>query len=591
MSATPHIDNLFTIGRGEKLLQAGRLEEAHDLARRILARTPEDPQGLYLIARVALRMQRSEEAVDHFSLLLASFPETPAYLSGLGEALVRTSRPENAIPVLLKALQHVPTDTWAKFNLGIAHLLQAEYRIAADLLEEVLATGPRYANDVHANLASSYLGLGKLEKALEHARAAIRLKCTDEAYMEQQSGYLTYAIGGDTDAASKHFMRALELDPTGGEAFYHFTTIKKFKEPESRLMRRVEKQLAGDMPSHERAHFHFGLGKIYDDLKEWELAFQHYRRANLIAKRTFDFSGPKRFSNGFERLFTRRFLERHRGMGTDTQQPIFVLGMPRSGSTLVEQILTSHPEVATAGELPVFPRICERFCLQGSKQERLPDCFADMDRTMIEGIAADYLAALRQYGEGAARIVDKLPGNLFFIGMIRLALPQAHIIHTVRNPLDTGLSCFFQPFRDVKWSYDLAWIGRYYRLAETLMAHWRRVLPPDVILDVEYERLVDDTPSEARRIIAHCGLPWDERCLDFHRAKTVVNTSSLWQVRQPVYTSSKQRWVNYAPYIDDLVKALGPYAAPYYSDLKEHGGKAPRTYPNLLSRLAPWRKA
>jgi hypothetical protein len=291
-----------------------------------------------------------------------------------------------------------------------------------------------------------------------------------------------------------------------------------------------------------------------------------------------------------KKLITRRFLDQLAGQGNSSEQPIFVLGMPRSGSTLVEQILTSHPEVVTAGEIPAFPRIVEKVCAEESERDRLPERYLDLTPQKLGRIASEYLAAISQYGENAGRIVDKLPGNVFYVGLIRLAFPRARIINTVRHPLDTCLSCFFQPFRDVRWSYDLSWIGQFYRNSEDLVAHWRSLLPADDMLDMHYERLVEDTETEAKRLINHCGLEWDDRCLDFHRAKRSVGTASLWQVRQPVYKSSKQRWLNYAPYIGDLVQALGPCGEPYYDELEAHGGQAPRSYRKLASRLLGWGK-
>ena len=587
MTKKPSIDRVFHLNRGEKLLEAGRLEEAWELADQLLQKDSEDIQARYLMGRCALQLGRPEEAVDHFALLTAAFPEDPVYLSGLGQALVESGQYEKGISVLFNALAFDPQNIGAKSYLGIAFSEIGSYQTSIPLLKEVLETHPSFANNIHAHLARSYLGLGELEEALEHAQTALRLGTDYQADLEQTTGYLIYAIRGDLEEARSHFMRALEIDPRSGDAFYHYASIKKFREPEPQLVALAERNLKQDMPSFKRAYYHFGLGKIHDDLKEWETAFQHYRRANLITKTPVDLSDLEDLVKGFKKLFTRQFLEQHANLGNETEQPIFILGMPRSGSTLTEQILTSHPEVTTGGEIPAFPRLSKQVCSERTSPDlTIPICLKQgINQEMLGQIAEKYLEVLQQYGADKARIVDKLPGSLFFIGLIRLVFPKAHIIHTVRNPLDTCLSCYFQPFREGTWSFDFRWIGQYYRIAESMMDHWRKVLPSGSFLDVVYEDLIEDTETQARRIIDHCGLEWDDRCLDFHRAKRAVATASLWQVRQPVYKTSKQRWMHYAPYIGELVEALGPYAEPYYEALEAQGCSFSKPIGYRLRRL------
>ncbi len=587
MAKKSSIDRVFHLNRGEKLLEEGRFEEAWELADQLLQKDSEDIQARYLMGRCALRLERPEEAVDHFALLTAAFPEDPVYLSGLGEALVSSGQSDKAIPVLFNALALDPQNVSAKAYLGIAFSQEGSYRISISLLEEVLETHPPFANNLHAHLARNYLRLGELEKALEHAQTALRLGTNYPADLEQITGYLIYAIRGDLEEARSHFMRALEIDPRSGDAFYHYASIKKFKEPEPQLVALAERNLKQTMPAFKRAYYHFGLGKIHDDLKEWETAFQHYRRANLIAKVPVDLSDLENLVEGFKKFFTPQLFEKYADWGHETEQPIFILGMPRSGSTLTEQILTSHPEVTTGGEIPAFPRISQQVCSERTSPElEVPECLKQgLDQALLGQIAEKYLEVLQQYGADKARIIDKLPGNLFFVGLIRLAFPKAHIIHTVRNPLDTCLSCYFQPFPESTWSFDFRWIGQYYRIAESMMDHWRKVLPAGSLLEVIYENLIEDTEIQARRIIDHCGLEWDDRCLDFHRAKRAVATASLWQVRQPVYKTSKHRWMHYAPYIGELVEALGPYAEPYYEALEARGCSFSKPLGYRLRRL------
>ncbi len=306
----------------------------------------------------------------------------------------------------------------------------------------------------------------------------------------------------------------------------------------------------------------FALGKAYADLKEYERSFKHLLAANA-AKRTtaaYDEQATFAFFDRIERTFSPELMAAKAGGGAPSDRPIFVLGMPRSGTTLVEQVLASHPAVHGAGELTIFREAVQA----AAPPARLyPDFVPALDEAAIGRIGTEYIKRLGARAQQGERVTDKLPSNFLYVGLIHLALPNAVIIHTVRNPIDTCISCFSKLFKpgEQLFSYDLGELGRYYRRYQQLMEHWRRVLPPGRILDVTYEDVVADLEGQARRILAHCGLPWDERCLAFHETDRPVRTASAMQVRQPIYSSAVERWRVYEEFLGPLLTALGANAA------------------------------
>ena len=295
-----------------------------------------------------------------------------------------------------------------------------------------------------------------------------------------------------------------------------------------------------DLPADQALYIHFALAKALDDVRDYGRAFEHLRQGNALKRERIDYdeTGTLKLFEHISAVFDRGLFDRFQGQGDPSSVPVFVLGMPRSGSTLIEQILASHPQIHAAGELTIL--------------ENSP-----MDVTAFRRLGQSYLSQLPKVPDEKIRIVDKLPGNFLRIGLIRLMLPNARIIHTMRDPIDTCLSCYSKLFNTgLPFTYDLAELGRYYRAYSELMAHWRSVLPPGAMLDVSYEDVVDDLEGQARRLIDYCGLPWDDRCIDFHRSNRPVRTASAVQVRQPLFRSSLQRWRNYesglAPLLDEL---------------------------------------
>jgi hypothetical protein len=308
----------------------------------------------------------------------------------------------------------------------------------------------------------------------------------------------------------------------------------------------------------EQCWVHFALAKSYDDIGEQDRGFAHLLEGNAAKRRQIEYHEARELGamDRIREVFTAGLMDAWIGPGDPSDLPVFIVGMPRSGTTLVEQVLASHHAVFGAGERPDLALTVERLTERMGSLP-FPEAVWTLSGAELHQIGTAYVAALRMLAPDARRITDKMPANFRFAGLIPLILPRARIIHVVREPVDTCLSCFSKVFEgEQRFSYDLGELGRFHRAYQRLMAHWRTVLPANVLLEVNYEDMVGDLETAARRIVAHCGLPWDEACLEFHKTSRAVHTASVTQVRQPIYRGSVGRWRPDAALLRPLLEAL-----------------------------------
>ena len=313
------------------------------------------------------------------------------------------------------------------------------------------------------------------------------------------------------------------------------------------------------LPMEDRRDLHFALGKAYADLDQRERSFHHLLEGNALKRREFVYDEAETlgFLDRIRTVFTAELMHSKRGLGDASMVPIFIVGMPRSGTTLVEQILASHPKVFGAGELKEFSKAATSLGMSNGALS-FPEVVPALSAEQLRQLGTSYLDGVAAAAPKAERITDKMPANFSFVGLIHLALPNARIIHMRRDPIDTCLSCFSQLFAgDVPYCYNLGELGRYYRAYQTLMEHWRRVLPAGLMLEVEYEKVVADIEGQARQTVAYCGLEWDDACLDFYKTQRPIRTASATQVRQPIYRTSVGRWKPYQHLLQPLIKELG----------------------------------
>jgi tetratricopeptide (TPR) repeat protein len=368
---------------------------------------------------------------------------------------------------------------------------------------------------------------------------------------------------GDLDAAREAYGKAVEADPMRAAYQRNLANSRRFESLDDPQLAVME-QLARDptrVPEPERIDLQFALGKAYADLKQYERSFHHLLAGNRL-KRTriaYDDAQSVAYMQRIEDIFDAELLRIKAGSGDPAATPVFIVGMPRSGTTLIEQIIASHPAAAGVGELFDLDNIVQSLAGGNGGALRFPEMVASLSGDELRQVGARYVAAIRELAPTAEHIADKMPWNFHFPGLIHLALPNARIIHSRRDPVDTCLSCFSILFDgdSNRYTYDLGELGRFYRAYEHLMAHWRAVLPAGVMIEVQYEAVVADLENEARRIIAHCGLAWDDACLAFHKTRRPVRTSSVAQVRQPIYRSSIGRWRPYRDNLRPLLHELG----------------------------------
>jgi len=362
---------------------------------------------------------------------------------------------------------------------------------------------------------------------------------------------------GDFDAARNHFHEAIELDPNCVDAFNNLARAKRFSDSDD-LHLRIEELLASNVPNaKERCILQFAAGKIHDDLGHFENAFQHFEKGNQSKRARFDQQQWRHFIDRTANCFDTRHLTRHMAKRRASPRLVFVIGMPRSGTTLIEQTLASHSSVYGAGELPDLSGISKELPRYSEGAAEYPECVRRSAPTAFTGFGDAYIHRVRKLASHEHPcIVDKTPRNFLFVGLMHALFPDVRVVHCQRDPLDNGLSCYSTNFKfGQSFSYDLRDIARYYGAYHRLMQHWTdvAVIPR---LDIRYESLVENQETVTRQLLDFVGLPWEDACLSFQSKQRSVPTASSWQVRQPLYTSSVGKWRNYAQFLHPLAEQL-----------------------------------
>lgn len=572
-----------------KQLSEGQFDAATETCTQVLNQDPMNAPALHTLGLVAYMGRNYATAIEHINRSIQIDGRNPQYHCNLGEALRRAGKPEEAVrafehsiilmPEFLKAhlglgnalrdLKKFP-EAISKYRialamnsnfaeayhyLGITYVEQENWGDAIPLFRKAVGLRPNYA-EAMLSLANGLEHVGNAEESLAIYDKLLAMDPTNITVHNNMGNILKNL--GRIDEAVEHYQQALLTDPEHAPAHYNLSRSQFGYEKQD--MARMEELLAGGtLDDEQKVNLHFALGKIYDDLGEYDKAFGHFEHGNELDRRGDPFNAENH-RLAVDRLiafFNEQFFARRRGLGSESDLPVFVVGIPRSGTTLVEQILSAHPQVHGAGELDYIGKIIQSIPQRVGAAASFPDFAGLLDAVTANKLGEDYVALLRAAGGSAARVTDKMPGNFLNLGFIALLLGNSRIINCRRTFQDVSLSCYFQHFTNVMpFARKLSDLGSYCRDYDRLMKHWHKVLPVPV-MDVQYEEMIADQEGMSRKIIEFAGLEWDDACLEFYNSKRPVKTASSWQVRQPLYSTSVARWQHYEPHLGDLKDALG----------------------------------
>jgi predicted Zn-dependent protease len=513
-----------------------------------------------MTAATALVENKLPEAEALLRAHLKQHETDVAALRMLAEVAARLRRYADAETLLERCLELAPSFDAARHNYAVVLFRQTKAELALREIERLLAKEPR--NPGYRNLkAAIHAHLGDYSESIEVYEAVLK------EYPEQPKVWLSYGHAlkteGRLDDSIAAYRRGIALMPALGEAYWSLANLKTFRFSDEDVAAMQRALARPDLADDDRLHFEFALGKALEDRAAYGESFAHYEAGSEIRRRLapYDAEETSALVRRSKAVYTREFFAARAGFGSTARDPIFIVGMPRAGSTLLEQILASHPLVEGTMELPDIARIARDLVGRRANDDapRYPGVVAALPADALRDLGEQYLAQTRvQRKTDAPYFIDKMPNNFLHVGLMHLILPNARIIDARRHPLGCCFSNFKQHFaRGQSFTYSLDDVGRYYRDYVELMAHMDAVLPGRVHR-VIYEQLIDDTEAEVRRLLDYCGLPFDERCLRFYENERAVRTASSEQVRRPIYREGVDHWKHYEPWLGPLKAALGP---------------------------------
>lgn len=545
------------LGQAEQLRHAGRLQESEQLCQRVLAVDPNNSACHQILSLLALKVGKLPLAAELMAKAVQFDPEVATYRRNLCEMYRRLGQLDQAAAQGRRATELAPEDAEAFYNLGVTLDDAKDLAGALDAYQQAVSLNPKH-NLSWNNLGSALGRLGNEAKSLE---AYLKAAEINPQHAEAQNNIAAiYLDQGKLDEARDRLKKSIGAKPDFLEAHQNLSTLIQYTTDNPHYLY-LEEQLVKreGLNSEQRIRMLFAVGKAREDVGQPQLAMLAYREANRLKRDTLNYD--EKHGEVLCKVLTEPFTENSFTIATveasTDQTPVFIVGMPRSGTTLIEQVLCSHPEIHGAGELKDFQQVLSAHPAVGPMNEAATWVPKLTDKD-YQDIGQAYLQRLREYHGTAARITDKMPGNFHYLGFICRALPGTRVIHSMRNPMDSCISNYTRLFNDtMEFSYNLEELGRYYNRYVELMQYWDRVLPAGVVLHMPYEAMVNDVETEARRLISHVGLAWDDACLKFYENRRPVRTASVAQVRRPIYKTSVARWVSYGELVNPLREIVG----------------------------------
>ncbi len=583
----------YHFGLGVVLADLQRYQEAVNSVRHVLEINPNDAEAHNNMGNLLSELREFSKAIDHYHLSLQLRPDYTEAWFNLGLALEQSGQLDAALNALREAIRI--DSSLVNVSLGMGRVLskQGDYNHALKKYGEALARQPDLLEGL-TGAGCALRNMGEFAKALEMFKRALTVDKTSVRLMiyigdclvkldrfqeadvffqdalsqdpNSAEAYFNLAVcyqaKGDFERATQFHRKALQIKPTLAQAVYSLAALDQNIEESLSITQLSELLDSNNLSDEDRVNFYFALGKAYDRRDDIKKAFENYKKANKIkaAFQPFDPQAFNAYVNRIIELFTGEIFDKRKFYGSQSELPVFIVGMPRSGSTLVEQIIASHPSAHGAGELSTIRSMVRSLSATLKSQTPAPDNVTEIDAALSCELADQYLNDLPAVPASVHRICDKMLGNFLRLNLIALLFPNARVVHCQRDALDTCVSCYLQNFaHGLRFTYDLEHLGLAYRAYRQLMNHWASELPLKMF-HVQYETLVEQQETVSRELIDFCGLEWNGGCLRFHTHSREVKTASFWQVRQPMYQSSVGRWRRYQDFLAPLIESLGDTA-------------------------------
>lgn len=545
---------------GVALQSKGQLNAALEHYQKALALKPAYPEAYYNAGVTLCGLNRSEEAIAPFLQVVRLRPDHAEAHSQLGALFASLKRTDEAINHYRRAIEIKPDNVEILNDLACALLNRIASLEDFTEAEKCYRQALQYRDDlpaVYMNLSVLLRDTGRIDEAMVYLQRAHELSPRNADVLASMA--LAHEYKGEFEAGYALIKPFIEDGSANGNVALAYAKLARHLNQRAEAVALLEHV---HEPGILARGIHFNAGKLYDEMQEYDKAFAHFQQAHALGTGSHDIKQNALRFDQLISVFGRENLARWPRASNRSRLPVFIVGMPRSGTSLVEQILASHPEVYGAGELGEVHHMT--YTLSGfvGKGIPYPQCVAHLQQEQLDEIAQRHLDRLREFSLTASRVTDKMPHNFLSLGLLDMLFPEARIIHCMRDPIDTCLSIYFLPFNANSHAYaeNLEHLGDYYRQYLRLMAHWRSVLRVS-ILDVQYEDLVANQEEVSRKMVEFCGLEWDERCLRFYEAKRAVATHSYDQVRRPLYKKSVARWKKYERHLGPLIAALGDAVA------------------------------
>lgn len=512
------------------------------------------------LGSVLMSRKNFSRAIQILRQGLSANPQQPDLLYHLGMAYLSVGDGANAQAHLQPVARQFPNDISLQEAFGGSLALQRKYDEALSVFQQAIrhATDSEQSARLQLHIVTALQDLSRTEEALQIV-SGLKQQLPDSPDVLLAEAKLHSDLGNMTET-EEGLRQVLALEPGNIDAFVLLHKMPR-PEPDPDVLDRISEFLAEDgIDFRDDIKLNFLAGELLDKTKSYDRAFSHFKAANDLRRTTngaFDMKSHRELVDRIKTVFGRDLFTGLAELGNAEEQPIFILGMPRSGTSLAEQILASHADVHGVGEREEITRISESLGARLGSDRAYPECVLDLTKDAAQALGQEYLDSVSAEAPDGARITDKMPRNFMDVGLIRLLFPRAAIVHCRRDPLDTCLSCYVSDFgRRQKFSTSFSDLGGYFETYLDLMAHWESVLETPMY-ELNYEALVADPETEIPKLIAYCDLPWDENCMSPHRASRPVITASRWQVRRPIYKSSVSRSERYGSHLDGLKSALG----------------------------------